>query len=190
MRSDLTFRAAALFALSAALAPALAGCDKRACFAWTELEGACPSQEEAIDFFEGSGCSGEIMSVDSEPDYDGELCCYEVTKRDDSYLYSCPPDPSPPPPSTGSGGAGGAAPACFNCVDVLGNGLLPECQSSIPAIDALATCTCTGNCAASCGSGGCQIPLVADDVCTLCMEDPDAGCGLELEACLSDPGFR
>lgn len=59
-----------------------AGCGKRACFHWTELEGACPSSEDAYVFFENPGCLSSIESIDSEADFDGELCCYDVTTVD------------------------------------------------------------------------------------------------------------
>lgn len=49
-----------LRSLSLALAaPALlllaGGCGKRACFHWTELEGACPSSDDAYVFFQNPG---------------------------------------------------------------------------------------------------------------------------------------
>ncbi|WP_437569540.1 hypothetical protein [Sorangium sp. So ce542] len=68
----------------AALAVSLAttGCDKVGCFEWTKYEGACPSQEEALEYFGGSSCS-DVKSVDSEPEYDGDYCCYDITKRAD-----------------------------------------------------------------------------------------------------------
>ncbi|WP_437504683.1 hypothetical protein [Sorangium sp. So ce1099] len=87
------------------LAVATAGCGKVGCFEWTELEGACPSQEEALDYFGSDDCQGEIESVDSEPEYDGDYCCYDITKRDDYYACSSfdgrsspPPPQSAPPP--------------------------------------------------------------------------------------------
>ncbi|XYH96811.1 hypothetical protein ACMHYB_55060 [Sorangium sp. So ce1128] len=82
------------------LAVATAGCGKVGCFEWTELEGACPSQEEAPAYFGSDSCQGEVESVDSEPEYDGDYCCYDITKRDE--YYACSPfdgRTSPPPPS-------------------------------------------------------------------------------------------
>jgi hypothetical protein len=87
-----------------ALALATAGCDKVGCFDWTEIEGECPSQEEALAYFGGDVCGGEVKSVDSEPEYDGDYCCYDITKRGDDE-YSCStagspgsaPSPAPPP---------------------------------------------------------------------------------------------
>ncbi|WP_437674427.1 hypothetical protein [Sorangium sp. So ce131] len=71
-----------------ALAVASAGCSKVGCFEWTEIEGECPSQEEALAYF-GSECGGEVESVDSEPEYDSGYCCYDITKGDGDY-YEIP----------------------------------------------------------------------------------------------------
>ena len=57
-----------------ALALATAGCDKVGCFEWTEIEGACPSQEEAPAYFGSNLCGGEVESVDSEPEYVSQFC--------------------------------------------------------------------------------------------------------------------
>ena len=91
----------------ALVAPALlfagsAGCGKRACFHWTELEGACPSSDEARLFFENPGCLSAVESIDSEGDFDGELCCYDVTTVDTGD-EACTSAPNPAP--TGAGGA-------------------------------------------------------------------------------------
>lgn len=72
-----------------------AGCTEEACFNWTPEEGACPSQEEALQFFVPVGCTGEIESVDSEGEYvvdnedafSGDLCCYEVTRSDNEFAF-------------------------------------------------------------------------------------------------------
>jgi hypothetical protein len=183
-------RAAAILILSAALAPALGGCGKRACIQWTELEGECPSQDEAMEFFEGPECSSRyIQSIDSEPDFDGELCCYDATTQDEEDFPPCAGVPEPGTSSV-SGGSGGGSPmpACFNCARVLGEGLFPECPSSLPVIDALLNCTCSGACSAVCGADGCNIPLVGTMECQSCIVDPDMGCGVEFQACLDDPG--
>ncbi|WP_438033556.1 hypothetical protein [Sorangium sp. So ce204] len=87
-----------------ALTLATAGCDKVGCFEWTEIEGACPSQEEALAYFGSDSCGGEVESVDSEPEYDDGYCCYDITKRDE-YGGTCtspggrisPTQPAPPP---------------------------------------------------------------------------------------------
>ncbi len=72
-----------------ALSLATTGCDKVGCFEWTELEGECPAQEEALDYFGGSTCGGEVQSVDSEPEFDGDYCCYDITKRADGEYDTC-----------------------------------------------------------------------------------------------------
>ena len=84
-------RARVPLAAVAALALALAttGCGKYACFAWTEQEGACPSQDEAVEFFVNPQCGGAIDSIDSYGEFDGEYCCYEVTKRGGDDYYYC-----------------------------------------------------------------------------------------------------
>ncbi|WP_437496566.1 hypothetical protein [Sorangium sp. So ce1099] len=96
----------------ALVAPALlsSGCGKRACFHWSELEGACPSSEEARVFFDNPGCLSAIESIDSEGDFDGELCCYDVTMVDTGDERCTPvqkPSPSVPVPVPGTGGVGG-----------------------------------------------------------------------------------
>ncbi|AUX33450.1 MULTISPECIES: hypothetical protein [Sorangium] len=97
-----------LRSLSLALAaPALlllaGGCGKRACFHWTELEGACPSSDDAYVFFQNPGCLSSIESIDSEGDFDGELCCYDVTTVDTGD-EECKVVKNPVP---GGGGVGG-----------------------------------------------------------------------------------
>jgi hypothetical protein len=69
------------------LAAAYAGCGKVACFEWTQIEGSCPAQSEALAYFTGPNCSGDIESIDSEPERSGDYCCYDVTKKDDTYYY-------------------------------------------------------------------------------------------------------
>lgn len=85
------------------LAIAGAGCGKVGCFEWTVHEGECPSQEEALAYFGSTECSGEVASVDSEPEYDGKYCCYDITKRDYDDYPACTAPPSgdraSPPPS-------------------------------------------------------------------------------------------
>ncbi|XXT14234.1 hypothetical protein WME94_28700 [Sorangium sp. So ce429] len=93
----------------ALVAPAFlsSGCGKRACFQWTELEGACPSSEEARVFFTNPGCLNAVESIDSEGDFDGELCCYDVTMVDTGD-EKCPPVQKPPlMPGSGVGGFSG-----------------------------------------------------------------------------------
>jgi hypothetical protein len=83
-------RARALLLLAtAALALATAGCGKIGCFQWTEAEGACPAQDEALAYFGGGQCGSAIESVDSEGEFDGQYCCYDITKSGDDYYYDC-----------------------------------------------------------------------------------------------------
>lgn len=78
---------------------ASAGCSDEACFMWTQAEGACPSQEEAYQFFVPAGCVGSIESVDSdgelvvddEDPFPGDLCCYSVTRSDNEFDFCNPP---------------------------------------------------------------------------------------------------
>jgi hypothetical protein len=87
-----------------ALALGGVGCGKVGCFEWTEAEGACPSQDEALTYFNSPQCSGNVESVDSEPDFNGDYCCYDITKRENDY-YECAAGagggsaPPPPPPA-------------------------------------------------------------------------------------------
>ena len=72
-----------------------AGCSDEACFSWTEKEGTCPSQEDALQFFVPPGCVGGVESVDSEGEFveasddeiPGDLCCYSVTKSENEYGF-------------------------------------------------------------------------------------------------------
>ena len=71
---------------SAALAAALAmtGCKgDHACIQWSEQDGACPARADALDYLLPP-CDDPIESVDSEPEFDGQACCYEITKGDGS----------------------------------------------------------------------------------------------------------
>lgn len=66
----------------------LTSCGSIACFEWDGSQGDCPDRAEASQIFLGvplgstaSPCGSEILSVDGDPSYDGELCCYGVTYR-------------------------------------------------------------------------------------------------------------
>jgi hypothetical protein len=165
-----------------------ASCSKKACFQWTRAEGACPSQEEALAYFEGPPeCGTDILSVDSEADFDGELCCYDVSGGDTSEA----------PCARGSVGSAavttavstGAGPqGCFGCGDVVFSGLSPICESSFPLVNNLMTCVCDGACATACSATPCGVPLFPDGTCFDCMSNSASGCGNELNACSSDFG--
>ena len=171
------------FALIAALPLAAAGCSKRACFAWTAEEGACPSQAEATVFFQGPpSCPEAVRSVDSEPDYDGELCCYDVTTGDGEEALC---DGGEPGGSSATGPVPPVQPSCFRCSDVLG-GLEPPCVDSSVFVDNLMNCMCIGTCASACSMSQCSIPLAVDQTCFGCLTDTALGCGNELNACEND----
>lgn len=62
-----------------ALAVGALGCGDQACIQWSEAEGACPSRKEAIRFM-APPCDEPIVSIDSDGEFDGQACCYDVTK--------------------------------------------------------------------------------------------------------------
>ncbi|HVY46559.1 MAG TPA: hypothetical protein VHB21_11800, partial [Minicystis sp.] len=87
-------------AVLVALAISAPGCATRACFTWSEAEGACPSQHDALDFF---GTCTAIKAVDSAPTFiasDG-LCCYDVRELSDDSFFRCGSTNTSPP---GTGG--------------------------------------------------------------------------------------
>jgi len=86
-----------LFALLGPLLLLSTGCARKACFAWTAVEGACPSQAEAQSFF---GTCTDIQSVDSAGEFGDDLCCYTVTKNDSDFVDCGFPEP---PPDVSSG---------------------------------------------------------------------------------------
>jgi hypothetical protein len=180
-------RALVTFALIAALPLAAAGCSKRACFAWTAEEGACPSQAEAPVFFAGPpGCPDAVQSVDSEPDYDGELCCYDVSTGDSDEVpcYGGESGGSAVVTTTATGPVPGE-PSCFGCSDALG-GLSPPCADSNIFLNDLMNCMCVGACASACSMSSCSIPLAVDETCFGCLSDTASGCGNELNTCQND----
>ena len=86
----LLFPRAALFVLASSLL--CAGCSEGACFEWTEQEGACPAQADALPFFQDAQCGfSDIKSVDSDGDFDDGACCYDVTKfeRNEERIFIC-----------------------------------------------------------------------------------------------------
>lgn len=199
----LTVIAAALFG---------AGCADQACFEWTENEGACPSQAEALVFFQDPVCPefSDIQSVDSAGDYDEGACCYSVTKRDaDNFDVLCGFDEGAvgtgattgvggsssgggfgggvPMPS-GAGGAGGVggSPACTRCAEALAGGdTATLCPSSLELYNALFDCSCTGACMMACAND-CNSGMSASMTCQTCMQDANNGCGNELNNCAND----
>ena len=84
-----------------ALLAATPGCEDTACIQWTQAEydrSGCPPQDEAkaymtvpTDPLIGTDCN-TVISVDSEGEFDGQVCCYDVTRKerdDDQYEYGC-----------------------------------------------------------------------------------------------------
>ncbi|WP_281312250.1 hypothetical protein [Polyangium sp. y55x31] len=212
-----SFSSLPLPVLSLALATGLlltvssSGCGTdRACFYWTELEGACPSQGEALDFFQGDFCSSTITSVDSEASFEGDTCCYDVTE-DSSAFSTCVPSPGPLPPGTsvavgvggfggvGGGSAGGAAGAgggmggsgggstCSSCKQFLLEDNPPElCPDSVPLYEAFTDCKCFGACASVCGEACMSSQVPASDCENCLLDNSSNGCGMQFLACSND----
>jgi hypothetical protein len=179
-----------VFALAFALPLGASGCGKQACFFWTKAEGACPSQDEAINFFNDQNCASSIESVDSEPEFDGELCCYDVTENDISDV----------PCAGGAGGFGtgvvGSAAVstgtggCVSCSSVANSafmGTVPMglCSSSQQLFDSLQSCLCAGSCQAVCTDNMC-LNQPASTPCFDCATDSAVGCGNQFSACVND----
>lgn len=77
-------RTAATISLALLSTASLFGCADRACFQWSETEGACPNRQEALSFMPSLDCVNftddeQVLSVDSEGDFEGDVCCYDVT---------------------------------------------------------------------------------------------------------------
>ncbi|MDC3956502.1 hypothetical protein [Polyangium jinanense] len=201
--------------LSLALATGLlltvssSGCGTdRACFYWTELEGSCPSQGEALDFFQGDFCSSSISSVDSEGAFEGDTCCYDVTE-DSSNFATCSPEPGVPGPSVavgvggfggvggasggggvaGTGGVGGAGggSTCASCKQFLLDEMPPElCPASVPLYEAFTDCKCLGACASVCGEACMSNQVPASDCENCLLDNSSNGCGMQFLACSND----
>lgn len=208
------FSSSPLGLVSIALAGALlipvssTGCGpSKACFYWTEAEGACPSQKDALAFFQGSFCQSEIASVDSEGTFDEDVCCYDVTENDNPFGGDCFIEPGPPPPDTsvsvgvggaggvstgvggaGAGGAGGAGGGgtCAGCAQFMTETMPPPlCDASVMLYEALTDCRCFGPCSAVCTDNACAGQAPSTD-CENCMLDTNMGCGDALLACVND----
>jgi len=213
MRRQNFFSFASLPLLSLTLATGLlltvgsSGCGTdRACFYWTEIEGACPAQDEALDFFQGDFCSSSITSVDSEPSFEGDTCCYDVSE-DNSSFSTCVPG-GPPGTAVGVGGFGGSVsgvggaagtggvggtggtgggPTCATCKQFLLEDMPPElCANSVPLYEAFTDCKCLGACATVCGDS-CMSSSVPATECENCLLDTTSnGCGQQFFACSND----
>jgi hypothetical protein len=178
------------------------GCGREACFTWSQVEGSCPAQADALPFFTNPKCPGKVLSVDSEgaSSLDGTLCCYQVTQRELTDESLCqgfggasPSESSSFVSSTGQGGfgaasttgAGGSA-SCAHCSDAFG--FAPTQQPLCPGSDALFKtmfgCACGGACSADCGDTFCA-GNPTGMACFTCLEDK-AGCQAEFSACAND----
>ena len=72
----------------AVLAAFASGCGAdEACLQWGEADGACPSPEQALDYLDPP-CEEPIESVDSEGEFDGQSCCYAITKAEEDTCES------------------------------------------------------------------------------------------------------
>jgi hypothetical protein len=142
-----------------------AGCTDRACLQWTSQDGPCPSRDAALAFMGGNNAcaAGKVTSVDSEGEFDGQACCYDVTEKDDELgderpLIDCGGDSvgagAPPNPT-------GASPGAF-----CGDGV---CDPSLAE-----TCDTCPDCACVCGDGACTVEL---EDCTSCPSDCPCACG-------------
>jgi hypothetical protein len=183
-----------LFAFAFALPFATGGCGKQACFFWTEAEGACPSQAEAIDFFgNNQGCGSPIESVDSEPEYDGELCCYDVTEQDTGDI----------PCAGGVGGVGGFGSGAVTSAVSTGSGgcqtcgpfatsafmgavPIGLCSGSDQIFSNMLNCICAGPCQAACSADLVCMGQSSSTPCFDCATDSSVGCGAQFSACAND----
>src|SRR5829696_4197481 len=117
------------------------GCTDQACIQWGENEGPCPPKSEAIKYMVAASndCSGNgVVSVDSEGDFDGRACCYDITKNDKDDPVVCGtsgigvsagPTGTGAAVTTGTGATGGSTPTCE------GASCTPECFFSAPPPD-------------------------------------------------------
>jgi hypothetical protein len=171
--------------IAALLAPfTAAGCQDRACIQWSEAEGACPAQSEALVFMSQPFCGGNVRSVDSEGDYDEGACCYDVTERSNSSGDVIPCASGP----VGAGAVGGAVTASGSFASTVtgsstgvgggGTGCELNGLPCSPACDA----------ADMAPSGGSCVPIGGDIQCNpVTNEGCDSAAG---EACdLTQSGF-
>lgn len=212
---SLAVRAALL--LGALVLPlAATGCSERACFEWTEAEGVCPAQDEALVFFEEPFCQySDIKTIDSEPEFDDGACCYAVTKRDSNDFFACEGSSGGVTVGGvggsssvggaggvgggiggaggagggmgGSGGAGGSPP-CNRCNAALVSG---DSSNLCPGSDALFSeymmCLCAGACSTQCEEFCMSGGPDKSMECAECEIDTTMnGCGTQFSACASD----
>ncbi|MEO7329704.1 MAG: hypothetical protein ABI193_14080, partial [Minicystis sp.] len=159
-------------------------CGRTACFSWSVAEGACPAQKNALRFFSDPRCPANVVSVDSEgsSDFEGRLCCYDVTQNDvhfnegfDTTNCGVSPSTGTAPNAQGAGGFGsgsavsvtavsvgegtGGSTGCVRCAEALSSPLPPDavlCPGSKELFFQLSDCTCNGPCTAACGDNACS----------------------------------
>ena len=86
----------------------------------------------------------------------------------------------------GEGGAGGGA--CVTCGEALDNADDPFCDADSEALfDTFLGCLCDpgSKCVDECGDSQCVDLEVSDD-CEACIQNSDAGCKVESDACVND----
>jgi hypothetical protein len=175
----------------------LAGCGQTACITWSKAEGVCPSQDEALMFFQNPACPSSVVSVDSEGAFANDLCCYEVSKLEngfgtgDSTCFG----------GGGEGGFGGTGAVatvtsggpppvsgCLRCAQLIedqGPSSAQICPQSEELFDLVKSCMCAGECATACSDNFCQFSP-ASSACLGCVADTTTECGLAFEKCASD----
>jgi hypothetical protein len=168
----------------------------QACIQWGEDEGPCPPKAEAIRFMAPT-CDVRL-TIESEGDYDGVTCCYDVIKEQ---LEGCPVDGStvgvstavsstatvssssgPPPSCDGTGDCF----VCQQCATMFGgpcSDLADQCSAN-PECSALQGClmgcapgddTCTSTCMNVHAMGVADFEVLND--CTTCQAcSLDCGC--------------
>jgi hypothetical protein len=195
-----SFALAVLF-LAAIPLHGTAGCASRqACFTFSTTEFnafGCPAQKNALENFSDPRCPGAIVSVDSEGDFDGELCCYTVTYAD--ITPDCGNNVG------GQGGAGGftgdvggfgsvgftatttgSGQTCFSCADaVLGVNEDPNflCGDAFAPWQNLHTCACnSSSCATDCQDSFC-VQMPPSSACLSCLQATGGPCSKFVEDC-------
>lgn len=138
MRSRLTLTTFAAVFACALLPMKTGGCGgSTACITISPEEyakrGGCPPVSEMEEFFFGS-CNfdfSNVLSIDGEGSYDGQLCCYPVTKSNNDFggiAEECTGGVA------GAGGFGGAGGGCASCAQAIAE----------PGIPPIAVCSAFG----------------------------------------------
>lgn len=150
------------------------GCtEDRACIQLGGRFASCPSRAEAEATFLCGGT--DVFSVNSEPELEDNLCCYDVEKSTSISSNICT--------GTGTGTATGTGRGCDGCSIAVTTGDPTNiCNESIGLYDGLAQCLCLDSCADLCSDNSCA-GVPADAACTDCAT---ALCATALDRCLAD----